>query len=746
MCAIFKDNLTLCNEVTDKVVQHFVHCIEIHGRHVVYLQFLQTIVKAENQFIRKCQDMVMQELINAGEDVLVFYNDKSSFNQFVSMMNAPHAGPLSDENPLKYHVELVKLLACCTMGKNVYTEIKCNNLLSLDDIVTIICNPACIPEVKEAYVDFLNHCYIDTEVEMKEIYSSSHMWNLFEKSFLVDINQLISQGSAADKTLLNYVLNGVTNVLTTFFSSPFSDQSTIVQSRQMIFLQLLQATYRLSQCKWLTLADRFNVENCIRTLAESAKTRSIAIPLELEQQVVNMSSKTAMLTRQTTKWLLASKQPKYETQTSSNLMRLDRSIIEGLQDIVSLLEDQLKPVVEAELSLLVDILYRSELLFLPGTEARKRCESGGFIRKLIKHTEKLLEEKEEKLCVKVLRTLREMMMPDVNYGEKGDTLRNTLLMRYFDRKSVTTANSVTGMGNNHKLPEKREVNFNLSSLESQKQSLVTHGPGAKFLQRAGKTLHEVQKHLDREGASDLVVELVIKSVHSPSIFVEAIELGIALLEGGNPIIQKGMYQKFLSGDLNQAFFKVFFEKMKDSQLEIKSTVTVNTSDIAAKAHESKQDVNLELDKISRKHGVKSNGVVITEELKKELHNAGLATARAFGNARNLQTAGGDENSAIAINSPLEDILAEKLEKHKDSKEDRNKLSNKVLVMQPILRFLQLLCENHNPDLQNLLRNQNQKTNYNLVSETLMFLDCICGSTTGKHKITSNLQFNFHATL
>nr|CAI5851385.1 unnamed protein product [Callosobruchus analis] len=51
-------------------------------------------------------------------------------------------------------------------------------------------------------------------------------------------------------------------------------------------------------------------------------------------------------------------------------------------------------------------------------------------------------------------------------------------------------------------------------------------------------------------------------------------------------------------------------------------------------------------------------------------------------------------------------------------------------MQPILRFLQLLCENHNSALQNLLRNQNNKSNFNLVSETLMFLDCICGSTTG----------------
>lgn len=62
-------------------------------------------------------------------------------------------------------------------------------------------------------------------------------------------------------------------------------------------------------------------------------------------------------------------------------MRLDRSIIEGLQDIVSLLEEQLKPLVQSELSLLVDILYRPELLFPAGSEARKRCESGGFIQR-----------------------------------------------------------------------------------------------------------------------------------------------------------------------------------------------------------------------------------------------------------------------------------------------------------------------------------------------------------------------------
>lgn len=59
---IFMNNFQLCSEMNERVVQHFVHCTETHGRHVQYLKFLQTIVKAENKFIKKCQDIVMAEV------------------------------------------------------------------------------------------------------------------------------------------------------------------------------------------------------------------------------------------------------------------------------------------------------------------------------------------------------------------------------------------------------------------------------------------------------------------------------------------------------------------------------------------------------------------------------------------------------------------------------------------------------------------------------------------------------------
>lgn len=46
-----------------------------------------------------------------------------------------------------------------------------------------------ILQVKTAYVNFVNHCYVDTEVEMKEIYTSNHIWNLFD-NFLVDMSSV----------------------------------------------------------------------------------------------------------------------------------------------------------------------------------------------------------------------------------------------------------------------------------------------------------------------------------------------------------------------------------------------------------------------------------------------------------------------------------------------------------------------------------------------------------------------------
>jgi hypothetical protein len=123
---------------------------------------------------------------------------------------------------------------------------------------------------------------------------------------------------------------------------------------------------------------------------------------------------------------------------------------ERLQDIFVLLEAQLHPLVQAESSVIVDVLYRPEYLFQPGTEARKKCDNGGFIRRLIKHTERLLEIKRKNFAS---RSSTRCARCDVHNGEKvfqvifkvnelhkltyyfpqkqGDTLRKNLLGALF---------------------------------------------------------------------------------------------------------------------------------------------------------------------------------------------------------------------------------------------------------------------------------------------------------------------------
>ncbi|XP_039235903.1 inositol 1,4,5-trisphosphate receptor type 2 isoform X1 [Pipra filicauda] len=692
---IFMNNYLLCNEISERVVQHFVHCIETHGRHVEYLRFLQTIVKADGKYVKKCQDMVMTELINGGEDVLIFYNDRASFPVLLQMM-CSERDRADESGPLAYHVTLVELLAACTEGKNVYTEIKCNSLLPLDDIVRVVTHDDCIPEVKIAYVNFVNHCYVDTEVEMKEIYASNHIWKLFE-NFLVDMARVCNTTTDrkhADTSLEKYVTEPVMNIVSGFFNSPFSDNSTSLQTHQPVFIQLLQSAFRIYNCTWPNPTQKASVESCIKTLAEVAKNRGIAIPVDLDSQVntLFMKSHSNMVQRAAMGWRMSARSgPRFKEALGGPAWDY-RNIIEKLQDVVSSLEQQFTPMMQAEFSVLVDVLHSPELLFPEGSDARIRC--GAFMSKLINHTKKLME-KEEKLCIKILQTLREMLDKKTNFAEEGNTLRKILLYRYFKGEY--------GSGMNGPL-----------SASYSKTAQVGGGFSGQDSDKSGVTMFDIQCLLDKEGASELVIDVIVNT-RNDRIFSEGILLGIALLEGGNTQTQYSTYQQLKEQKKSEKFFKVLYDRMKAAQQEIRSTVTVNTIDLGSKKKEDDSDLTISVPK----KRVKDSTLHLKEGMKGQLTEASSATSKAYSVYRRemdpeIDLMGSGTDAANAEEKSTEEAI----------------MSPAIAIMQPILRFLQLLCENHNRELQNFLRHQNNKTNYNLVCETLQFLDCICGSTTG----------------
>uniref|UniRef100_A0A8C4WKE8 Inositol 1,4,5-trisphosphate receptor n=1 Tax=Gopherus evgoodei TaxID=1825980 RepID=A0A8C4WKE8_9SAUR len=702
---IFMNNFQLCSEINERVVQHFVHCIETHGRNVQYIKFLQTIVKAEGKFIKKCQDMVMAELVNAGEDVLVFYNDRASFQTLVQMMRSER-DRMDENSPLMYHIHLVELLAVCTEGKNVYTEIKCNSLLPLDDIVRVVTHEDCIPEVRSD----IKHCL--PALEMKEIYTSNHMWKLFE-NFLVDILTESTLTSILEK----YVTEIVMSIVTTFFSSPFSDQSTTLQTRQPVFVQLLQGVFRVYHCNWLMPSQKASVESCIRVLSDVAKSRAIAIPVDLDSQVNNLFLKSHNIVQKTAmNWRM----------TARNAARRDsvlpasrdyRNIIERLQDIVSALGRSLTPLVQAELSVLVDVLHRPELLFPENTDARRNVKvEASFASKVNKHTKQLEMMTKDRgygdvslvlhFTTEFLHAQQELdqslLQRQLEDHKRGEALRQVLVNRYYGNvRPAGRRESLTSFGNGP-----------LSPGGTCKAGGGGGSSGSSSMSRGEMSLADVQCHLDKEGASNLGIDLIMNAT-SDRVFHESILLAIALLEGGNTTIQHSFFCRLTEDKKSEKFFKVFYDRMKVAQQEIKATVTVNTSDLGNK----KKDEDSDRDAPVRKR-VKEPTTQITEEVRDQLLEASAATRKAYNTYR--READPDDHYS-AVDGP---------QSAPDKNKDDLEMSAVITIMQPILRFLQLLCENHNRDLQNFLRCQNNKTNYNLVCETLQFLDCICGSTTG----------------
>ncbi|TNN35213.1 Inositol 1,4,5-trisphosphate receptor type 3 [Liparis tanakae] len=327
---------------------------------------------------------------------------------------------------------------------------------------------------------------------------------------------------------------------------------------------------------------------------------------------------------------------------------------------------------------------------------------------------------EEKLCIKVLRTLQEMLIRNLDFDEKGIALRKVLLQNYL-------------------FPNKKS---------SPKSDLAELGASGAEQERDWAVVAAVQCRLDREGGTKLFTDLVMSSKND-KIFQESIQLAICLLEGGNTEIQVGhdlrdrspggagtpryrwvttsgigvlggrehrdtggsrpqgseswgggnteiqvghdlrdrspggggniemqnSFYKLMMGDnKSEKFFKVLHDRMKEAQTDIKASVSVNVGEMTHKANE------------------------------KEL----------------------ETGSAPLLGQSISPAPAQPAAEQEVELE----MGPAVTIMKPILRFLQLLCENHNHDLQNFLRCQNNKTNYNLVCETLQFLDIMCGSTTG----------------
>jgi hypothetical protein len=160
---------------------------------------------------------------------------------------------------------------------------------------------------------------------------------------------------------------------------------------------------------------------------------------------------------------------------------------------------------------------------------------------------------------------------------------------------------------------------------------------------------------------------------------------------------------------SEKFYKAFHDRFEIAQKEIKNLNSFMSTDINDATKIKSGNSNL-------------------QNLANE--NLDQVSSQEPSHFKNMSKEADDSYSAISnSNTPSANTSASNF--GNVSSFNQSSLPEDIAIMKIILRFLQLLCENHNSDLQNLLRfQQSNKTSYNLVCDTLQFLDCICGSTTG----------------
>jgi hypothetical protein len=92
-------------------------------------------------------------------------------------------------------------------------------------------------KVKEAYVSFLLHAFLVTEVDVRSVYSSNRLWAVFEKHFLPEIINIANapmREAEADVKCQSYVYECVIPIIKIFFRRILTQSPGLILVRHII--------------------------------------------------------------------------------------------------------------------------------------------------------------------------------------------------------------------------------------------------------------------------------------------------------------------------------------------------------------------------------------------------------------------------------------------------------------------------------------------------------------------------------
>lgn len=605
LLAIYSGNTELCRSITPTVVSTVVSAIERHGRKPIYLEFLQTILKPEDTVLQPSQNMILKHIESTSDEVFHLYDDDESLPKLVSLMISTYSDETdadattvaNNKLELQYHIELMRLLANVTEGKNLETEMRCQSNISLKHVRNVITHPDSPPEMKSAYTEFLLHCYFETEMEVPNLFRSPHVWQIFG-AFADDLENFCQNDWASSlPALSNYLTNNAMRCISFYFENFWDVALLDVDGCSKTFGALLKALMHTAGSRLNPLAKPLVLKalGAVHTAAQKSSFRprdDAAV-----EALLSMDIKEAPSFSKLKMWAGGARHRASNSKpvvppggpTSSEYVA---AIGSALREFTAGAAERLLLGASSEAGVLSEVLSDPCKL----RNGHSNFDRIAFLQTLIHHIANAAQGSSdvESTCESDLQnylvSLHEMVIP-LQLAE-GDSNTTFLLCQHY-------------------LSDKYDLH--LARLRIDDEDLQM----------------QMQKLLDEAGSCRLIVKLL--SCDSPiSVFQASIQLGINMLEGGNSLTQESFYKTFC--ELNtSAFFGQLYSYLSQGQ--------------------------------------------------------------------KAESAGDD--TAVIEQSVLRDCTV------------------------TILRFLQLLCENHNLKLQNVLREQlsiGNKATYNLVQCSLQYVD------------------------
>ncbi|KAI6654157.1 Inositol 1,4,5-trisphosphate receptor 1 isoform [Oopsacas minuta] len=652
--SIFENNEDLCMKVTEDIIQKFISAIEKESvPNMAYLHFFQTVVKVQNKCIVKNQDIIMNTLMSS-DDVLKLCNDEKSLQMLEESMYRNNEDLLRG---YKYHLNLIKLIALCVEGRNGHTILKCQSIITLEDLAKVLCNSSITnAEVKKEYANLLLHAYVIFD---PDLINKKTLWTILQY-FIYDIAMVFKHTepgglSAQEAHRKTYVMDFIVPIVSTFSSGYANNtQRRLSQPKHSeIFIQLIQHIAQLLASKNLypdfSDAQWVAVQNCLEVIHKLSKEWIAVFPPELDA-VVNEAV-------QNIKQLFVVR--KMVRSTTGSKLTKRKQTIDKSQDIectisafTNHLEAELSPLIDVDTFVLIACLIHPADLFPPDLPITETMKNRQHINALMDIAENCAKSNEY-LCLSTLKTLREYIETpylgicefdseeEMNKKEKLCNLARQQCMIYFCTRDYRKRRLSQSLPDEESNPVQRLFDYHYT------EDVDDINSRPMIIAR--------QCDLNSQRISQLVIYLVRNSMKKESsqiaLFNESLRLGIALLNGGNREVQKSLNSYFQVFPMDEFFVSV--KKCIDkAQIEIKnSAMQAGQQD---PAYRPKSVVGM-----------------------------------------------------CDLTQLTESTLTE------------------LSCMKTVLRYLQLLCENHDISMQRFLR----VSTPSMVKETIQFLESICGGTT-----------------